>query len=552
MAAASGPARPGSERAETYLRLQAEAELRLALAMPQYKRARQSRRDRRNVIIMSRQRTAARRVMRFRSGRARGQGGQVMAGREGAVLRRLAGWAGQVLAAVGSRATSRMWRVRSRLRRSYGRSRPVPQAQECLERVAELAAALVGAGAIDEATEAAVYADLRMSLAARNRIDQDELLDDHWYTGPPTAGASPSAAGPIRAIPVGVVAQREIDGQSLRVYIGAFVADQNSAALTMHARFPPALLEGGAGRRHPLLAALQACTATDDGRQNYQADFSGGGGDGEWDCVFELHPVPPAGCRWLDFALPGADPVRVPLDSAPPAYPVTTARLAPEEVADRYVDGQTLDLLQAWWGEDGQGDSDAAGDDDSDGPGLLRIAASLLAAGVLTADSPSLARLAAAAGRLGLKLPAELSVVKPGSLPADWLSLLARSGSDDGPAGVVPVAAVLPAVDGARCVLTELVSEPDSATLRARASGWPEPFHRWRQPTESFRWTARDNVHGWYVGSEGGGSYSDGVADVEIRLYPAINPRASELQITLTGRSGEASVTVPLVWQEGL
>jgi hypothetical protein len=37
-----------------------------------------------------------------------------------------------------------------------------------------------------------------------------------------------------------------------------------------------------------------------------------------------------------------------------------------------------------------------------------------------------------------------------------------------------------------------------------------------------------------------------------VNLRPPIDPRARTLQIILTGPDSEASVTVPLDWQEGL
>ena len=57
---------------------------------------------------------------------------------------------------------------------------------------------------------------------------------------------------------------------------------------------------------------------------------------------------------------------------------------------------------------------------------------------------------------------------------------------------------------------------------------------------------------GWYLTSEDGWSYSSERADLDLRLHPAIDPQARELQIILTGRTGEVSVTVPLTWQEDL
>ena len=87
--------------------------------------------------------------------------------------------------------------------------------------------------------------------------------------------------------------------------------------------------------------------------------------------------------------------------------------------------------------------------------------------------SPALGRLTAVAARLGLDLPVPLAEIRPRRLPEDWLGLLARCDRDDGPAGVIPVAAVLPELDGMRCAIAELESEPEWATIRVHARGWP-------------------------------------------------------------------------------
>src|SRR5262249_52817821 len=151
--------------------------------------------------------------------------------------------------------------------------------------------------------------------------------------------------------------------------------------------------------------------------------------------------------------------------------------------ADRFLDAQTLELLRsahahmAW-----------SPDEQDDEPTLFWIASHLLAAGVLTTSSPSLRRLAAVAERKGERLPAQLSMIQPGVLPAGWLSLQAADGREDGPAGMIPVAAVLPEVDGTRCVIAELTSEAAGATLQVHCEGWPEPRRHGMVRIEQFWW----------------------------------------------------------------
>ena len=414
---------------------------------------------------------------------------------------------------------------------------PVP-ASECLERVAELAAALDACGAISAAAAAEVVDGLRSALAARSLIDPQEFLGDVFARTFPPSPAAPG--GPVRAIPVGAQAESELLGPPFRLYLGALIVDQRSALLTMQSRFDADLSAGGPEQAHQLFQALSDCTAVDDRGATYQAHFSGGGGSGRWDGRFQFQPLPPASARWLDVTPPGAlAAIRVRLDTAPVRLPVTSAQLPASERADRYLDGLVVGRLADGW--------DRRPNDRTEPP-VVRIAAGLVAAGVLTPGSPSVRRLAAVEARRGQRLPAALAGVEPASLPGDWLRLLARYDSTDGPAGVIAVAATLPDVDGVSCVITELASWPDVTTLQAHAHGWPEPRHGPLRRDEPFSLSARDDRGGWYVSSEGGWSYSDGETDLEVRLHPPLDPAARTLRIILTGPESEASVTVPLDW----
>jgi hypothetical protein len=559
MMAAGGHAAPGAQRAETYLRLQAEAELRTALGFPRYEQPRRSKVPARaryiaHTLQRSRRRAAA--VRRFNQMQTRGRPGQpqahadrTLAHRPGAVLRRSVSRVWQPVAPAWQWAVSRLWRLRRRLHARSGREHQPAPAQASLDRLAALAGALTGAGAIDEATAESVLVDLETSLAARRLIDDSALLGRPSFAGPQRGHGQLAHLGPLHAIPVGKTADCQLEDRAGRAYLGVMIVGSQSADLTVTARFPAPATERAipkTARRAPHLMRthLDQCTATDDRGSSYHAYFSGGSSDEEWEGTFHFTAVPPAGARWLDVTLPGAEPVRVDL-TIPPTVLATAAASLPESgAADRYLDSLTADLLLSGWAEDPESDWE---------PDAVPAASGLLAAGVLVADSPALARLAAVAQRAERDLPAPLAGVRPAELPADWLSLLARRDSEDGPTGAIPVATALPELDGARCVITELCSESHSATMRVCARGWPVHRHFRMLPDEPFRWTARDDLGGWYLAEEhGGSSSSDGRAELQLRLHPAISPAARSLQIVLTSKTGEVSVTVPLDWQEGI
>jgi hypothetical protein len=418
-----------------------------------------------------------------------------------------------------------------------------------LQRVSELAAALTTIGAISEGTETQVLEDFKTALAIRGLTDPHQVLRrlPSW-THALAPGAQPGVpvpvrAGPPRAIPLEVVADLEVEGQPARLHIGALIACGNSAMLTVRMRSEARSMPQGTARMRLQMRALHTLAATDSAGSSYRVHVLGGGrnGDKDWPATVHVSPAPPAAARWLDLSLPGAAaPVRIPLSPSRPALAVSSRSLDPADAADRYLDICTVEQLQ----------SIRPGDEVSgDWPGLVALATGLLEAGVLTVRSPSLARLAAAADRLGCRLPDPLSGATPEAVPADWLNLLTRAACADGPSGRILVASALPVVDGARCAITELESEPESFALRVHAWGWPEPHRSAWGRAEIFQWTARDDIGGWYSSEDLGWSHHGGEAEMNLVLRPAIDPRARELQIILTGRAAEARVTVPLTWQ---
>ncbi len=493
MAATSGPATPDRDRAETCLRLQAEAELQRALGfrhgvVP-------------DILEWRQRRDEIRPIQRSRAGEH---------------------W------------LSSGWKV-------PGDPRP---ATECLLRISTLGRALAAAGAIDDATAAEVLADLQAALAVRSLIPKEQLLGSPmrsfaslYFPGQRMVRTPRSPAVPVRLMAAGTVATVYVENQPVRVCLGSMVIDGASATVSITAR-----LASGHAAPAPLPVAweiLNSCTATDDLGSSYGLHFSGSGADDNWAGRLHVSPAPPAILRWLDFSLPGADPVRLRLDATPRVLPTSTLSLPAGESADRYLDAQTVELLAADDGEDGKD------------PLVVWAARGLLEAGVLTPLNPALRRLTAVASQLGLELPVPLAVIPPGPLPADWLSLLDRWDCHDGPTGIVPVAAHLPELGGAQCAITDIQSAPEVATIQLHARGWPEPSSHqpWR---DRFRWSARDDVGGWYVTSVKGWSFSDSTADLTLGLRPAINPAARQLQVILSGRTGEVSMNVPLDWQEGL
>ena len=583
MTAASEHAAPDPERAETYLRLLAEAELRRALAMPEYEPPRERMPARmvglfvRRRVMRRRRATVQRLMARQATGHPASSGSlQTSLSRAQAIaalpairqMARAVGIARTVVAAptataltaatsataqFSARVRSATWSVRRqvwrRLRERRRRRYEPPPAEGCLTRLETVAAVFAAVGAITAKTEVEIVDGMRAALAARNRIDQDSLVPyHHRFRGHPMrrrATGTAAPAGPPRAIPVGVAASGEIEGAPVRFHFGVLVFD-HGATLSVRARFPVELEERRDGPMDPIFDAMNEISAVDDRGATYRADFSGGGGGGKWNGRLQLSPTPPPGVRWLDMTVPGTPAVRVRLDAPPSNLQISTEQVT-TSTTDRFLDAQTIQLLcrkvtDLNWESD---------DDDRGEQPLFRVMSHLLAAGVLGTESPSLRRLAAAAARLDTPLPDPLAAIEPSELPADWLGLLSRTDCTDGPTGAIPIAAVPPEVDGVQWVIVELVSEQESATLQVHARGWPEPREPLGVRSEQIWWSARDELGGGYLVGESGSSWGNGEADLDLEISPAINPQARVLDIILTGTTTQVTVSVPLDWPEG-
>ena len=553
MIAASENSALDRERAETYLRLQAEAELRRALAMPEYTPPRDHRapwaiRLAAQAHRMRHRRAVLDRLMRQQAGRQGqpGRGGsanqlerrarsllasfQQAATSSLAVARSAAAPLTRQLRRAASRAEDGIaqlrhsaWRIRLRMRRPlprrFRRHGHEPAAAEtCLERVSSLASLLAGVGAISPQTELDVVDNFEFALAARSRIDPEAMLASGGHWTPRSARPHPAPPGPPIAVPIGIAANGEVEGAPIHFYLGVLVLDQGDVTLSLQARFSAESIGRDHRHVHPLYAALAGIRAVDDRGGTCHADFSGGGGDGKWDGRLSLWPAPPAGVRWLDMTLPGASVVRIPMDTPPADLRVRTEAVT-TTAADRLLDALNARAMLA-------GATDAA-EDFMAGytSNVAGIAADLVGAGVVTTRSESLRRLAGTAAHFGVPLPGSLAGIDPADLPADWLSLHARAGRSDGPTGIICVAAVLPEIEGTQCVIEELMSDGHSASMQVHARGWPEHRHGGGRRIEKFEWTARDDLGGWYLLEDVGGSYSDGQADLELQFTPGSRSR---------------------------
>jgi hypothetical protein len=532
------------ERAETYLCLRSEAELRRALGSPAIRRP--------DVGTASLPLRAAHRVLppaaalagraarpldplvrRVLATRERAQGRALPAA--GPATRRVfgtvSGLAEAVSASAGAvgRAGGQLRRI-GRGRQATGRFRDPGPVRAGLDRVGRLASDFVAAELIGRGVADSLVDGLQSALAARSRF---EPPGPGWAmrrrTGPRQGSPGP---GQVVALPLGQPVAIPSEGGQIQVMLLALTLAADRAEITLTGQLP-AVADGGARPLH--WYELLRGSAADDRGATYQVHVTGVWDESRIDGALSFYPVPPAQVRWLDVKVGESDPVRVQLAGSQPV----TADWVEEQASpvERLIDSWAERLLSQHW-LPGAGDV----------PVAPEAIAALREVGAVGPDSPALRRLAAQLLRLGCDCPA-IRDVPSADLPESWASVLDNQDASDGPSSVSPLAVVFPEIDGTRCVLTGLRSEPDSASLRLAGWGWPA--HGWLGLPGEVTWPSvwvRDDAGRWHIAA-GDGGFGGGHADVTLRLTPPIHPRATSLEITLLGKSGRATATVRLAWQ---
>jgi hypothetical protein len=457
-----------------------------------------------------------------------------------------AGWQARIAAdQLGDRVVSRL---------TGGPDVTGPTPQDSLERVHSISDVLVAARVLSEATARSVTQNFGRALAARGRLA--EYYSPRWDMIREEATVAP--AGPIVAAGIGArVDLAAEDGGRACMHVLALVLAPDDALVTTVSWLTepsprPANDDQDWDDTLGSLVHRANGRATDNrgGTYRLEMESGGGGSDGPWEAQLAFSPQPPTGLDWLDITLASnQDPIRVDLTAAAGSeeQPGTPRRPAsPAERAERIVDSVSERLL-------GSFDPEFGADERLGGTaGLVRA---LRAAGVLPPDSPAVARLAALIRRLGQTVPDELAdaaAAGPADLPEAWLATL-EEGSWAGPAGPASAAtavAVLPELDGARCVITGLLTDrgSDSTTMQVLGWGWPSPWGMFEDLWQPFSWWARDDAGRWYRGSDGGYGSNGDMAEFQIELRPPVHPEATRLEVTLIGMSGQVTTSVPVTW----
>jgi len=418
-------------------------------------------------------------------------------------------------------------------------------AEEGLRRFGMVARALAEAGALNPGTADAVVEDLATALAARSRIGA-HMLAMSGAADPRTRQRAGPPPGPYLAVPSGapVPASPESGLADVRLYTLVIAPDR--AVLTVAGRLSDENMRSVHLDPWPLFGKMRPAAIDDRGNSYQLREDSGFSDEENWGGILRLNPAPPAGTAWLELTMsPGSAPVRLDLAGAPGANPGHEGDAA-SGPAERMIDAVATELLQI--AVVGEGHALPW----HDLSGVADVVTALEAVGALEPARAAVGRLVALARRLGVTVPPGLTAAAPpgtAPLPDGWRDVLANSGRRDGPRGVAPAAAVLPELDGARFVLAGLRSDEEGADLQVMAWGSRVFPHFLDDSIRPWYWLARDDRGRWHVAEDGNSSGSDQHAELTLRLMPPLHPQATSLEVTVTGRSGEATATVPLDWR---
>src|SRR5580700_5552310 len=343
--------------------------------------------------------------------------------------------------------------------------------------------------------------------------------------GPPDGPAQPD--GPGRYVPVGqmILFHDELISGELDLMSYAHTAAGARFTAAWRTRDP-------LGSRHHDLPPVDAITVTDDRGQRYDLVFATKGRP-ESTCDLTLRPDPPADIGWLEITAPGEQAVRVDLGrrAERPEPQISEINLSIGEhllnrIAERLLvlaPGQQVNWhSRLAYTPRASLVANLAG-------GLGATIAALEAAEVLSPRSPVPARLAALCASLGIDGHGITAAPAP-DLPEPWLSMLThyhRRKPETATAGdgFAALAAALPELEGIRLVLLGLHNFDGSTWMDTLALG-QLPSAQQGAPGLDIAFPlsvwVRDGAGRWHAARPAGWYREGGEATLTLRLSPPL------------------------------
>ena len=381
---------------------------------------------------------------------------------------------------------------------------------------------------------------------------------------PPLRDHDPEQDAADRFVPIGLTVPFHQGGLSGELYLMSFAHTGAGARLIVLWGKPTLSRDHELGLQQAELFPVDLFTVTDDRGSAYELDLTPANGP-EWISQINLRPVPPDGIRWLEVAAPPGPAVRVNLDPAsgpPGGEPVGGA---PEiSAANLSVGDQLLIMLAEELLMVAAQNSPAMRPElpalsprvmQVMGTGLGDIIAALEAVDVLPPLSPVPARLAALCESLRID-GHEIAAAPADELPEPWLSLLTyyqRRKPDTAQVrdGFAAVTAALPELDGIRLALVGLHNTQGTTVLHVLARGLRREERLGPHGVDldfPLSFWLRDNGGRWHAARPIGWQPSDPEHSIGLMLVPPLPRSTAWVEVLAGGRSGEVRARLPLRW----
>jgi hypothetical protein len=359
---------------------------------------------------------------------------------------------------------------------------------------------------------------------------------------PPRAG--PAQSGPDRYVPVGVMILFHNQTISGELDLMSYAHTAGGARFTAGWRTRDPL----GSRRHGL-PPVEAFTVTDDRGNRYDLLFDTKGRP-ESVCDLSLRPDPPPDIGWLEVTAPGEQAVRVDLGRrialAPAVADIDLS--VGEHLLNRIAERLLLTAAEF-------PAQPVAGARAGPAVSLGAAIAALEAAEVLPGGSPVPGRLAALCASLGLRGHGITAAPAPALPEPWFSLLSHYHRRKPGPApagdGFAAVAAALPELDGLRLVLLGLYNYDGGTWMNTLTLGQlpvDHPGPLGLDMTFPLSVWVRDDAGRWHVARPSGWYAEDGEAALTLRLTPPLTRSSDWIEVLASGRTAEVRATVPLRW----
>ena len=171
--------------------------------------------------------------------------------------------------------------------------------------------------------------------------------------------------------------------------------------------------------------------------------------------------------------------------------------------------------------------------------------AALVAAGAVPADAQVIDDARAVLAML--RPDGQTSVARPPGLAEPWRSLLARWGRTGGPVCTIAVGVITPPFDGVTAAVMALQSRDEHFGITVELvpgarTGLP---YNDLPDQQHLTWWAVDNLGHHYLGEQGSWNPGDNRSEGTIGFWPALDQRATSIDLILTATAERAVIRVP-------